>query len=439
MEKDSNTRWNFVALTLDAAFFVGAFAFVQPVAVLPVFVRTLTDSTVAIGALTAIQQAGWILPQLAAASFLQHRPRKMPFLMSLVIIGRLPFAPLAIIILLMAKSDPALVLAAVVTAYVIFCFTDGMTLVGWNDIVAKCIRPTLRGRLFGGQQFLGGGIAVIAGETVRRVLASDGMAYPANYAFLFGLYFAGMMLSAAFLALVREPIRPVVKERQNLAQMVKRIPGALREKPEFLRMVKTQLLGGIGFIAVPFYVIYAETRLGAPPWTSGVFIWAGTVGAIGGSLIWAYLSDLKGSTRVIRAVCWLGVTAPLVAIAVPFLPLTAPMTYYAYAIVFTVASAAGGGSWIGFTNFLLEITQDEERIAFIGMNGTLLAPTALMPVIGGLLLKFFPYEAVFALAAMGGLLALLNAYRLTEPRTLAREPQMVPEGSSVGLAKNRME
>ncbi|NIM05675.1 MAG: hypothetical protein GTO55_05635, partial [Armatimonadetes bacterium] len=97
-----------------------------------------------------------------------------------------------------------------------------------------------------------------------------------------------------------------------------------------------------------------------------------------------------------------------------------PMTYYAYAIVFTVASAAGGGSWIGFTNFLLEITQDEERIAFIGMNGTLLAPTALMPVIGGLLLKFFPYEAVFALAAMGGLLALLNAYRLTEPRTLAR-------------------
>jgi len=417
VREDSHTKWNFMVITADATCYIGALAFMEASAVLPIFVRTLTDSTVIIGLLITIQRAGWLLPQLAAASFLHHRPRKKPFLLLVATVGRLPFAPLAVLIYFLAKPNPALVLWLLGLSYAVFWATDGMSIVPWNDIIAKSIPPTLRGRLFGAQQFLGAGIAIGAGEVVRRALGQGGIDYPANYALLFAIMFTGLMLSSFFLSLVREPIRPVAAEPLNIAQLLRMIPRAWRERRDFRRMIKTQLLTSIGPIAIPFYVIYAETRLGAPAWTSGVFVWGGTIGGIVGSLAWAYLSDCRGSVRVIRGVCWLGFFGPIAAIAVPLLGLPVPALYYAYAVVFAVTAAAGGGSWIGFTNYLLEIAGEEERAALLGITPTLLAPMVMMPVIGGWLLKIIPYEAVFAVAAAGGLFGWFASRKLREPRS----------------------
>lgn len=418
MKQESHTRWNFIVITADAAFFIGALAFVEPFAVLPVFIRTLTDSTIAIGILITIQRAGWLLPQLPAASLLQHRPRKKPFLLLAATAGRLPFAFLAVVVYFWAGSNPALVLWLLMFSYAIFYATDGMSCLAWNDIIAKSIPANFRGRLFGAQQFIGAAIAISAGEVVRRVLAKEGLPYPANYALLFAILFAGMMLSSFFLSLVREPLRPVAAEPQKVAQLLKMIPRALRERQDFRRMVWTQSLVGVGSIAAPFYVIYAEKYLGAPPWVSGIFIWAGTVGGIVGSLAWAYLNDRHGSLRVIRGVCWLALLGPVAAILVPLFGLPAPLVYYAFAVVFALGAAGAGGNWIGFTNFLLEIVNDEERAAFLGITPTLLAPMILMPLIGGLLLKVLPYEALFALAAAGGLAGWLASRTLREPRTV---------------------
>jgi len=414
-----NSRWNFIVLTLDASFYFAAIAIMDTVAVLPVFLRTLTQSTLIIGLLLTLYRAGLLLPQLPVASYLSHRPRKKNFFLAAVVVGRIPIALLALFIYLFSGANPGLLLGLLLACYTIFFFSSGFTNVPWQDIIAKAIPPTLRGRLLGAIQIGGGLLALGAGEIVRRVLKNPELPYPNNYALLFGLFFIGLIISVVFIALIKEPIRPVRDEAQSVGSIVKMIPRALRDLPAYRQMIITQLLLGIGMMAQPFYIGQAQNTLQAPQWTSGIFVWAATLGAIIGTLIWGLLSDHYGSTRVIRGVSWAVLLAPLAAIIVPKLHLSAPGCYYAYAAVFALDKAAVNGMWLGFINFVLELVKEKERPCFIGMTSALTAPMILMPSLGGLLLNFVSYDVVFALSAAGGLLGWLWSRTLAEPRHIA--------------------
>jgi MFS family permease len=412
----SNSRWNFIVLVLDASFYFAAIAVMDTVAVLPVFLRTLTQSTLIIGLLLALYRAGLLLPQLPVASYLAHRPRKKPLFITAAVLGRLPIALLALFIYLFAASQAGLLLWLLIACYTVFFFSSGFTNVPWQDIIAKAIPPTMRGKLLGAIQVCGGLFALGAGEIVRRVLGNEAIPYPQNYAWLFLLFFVGLVISIGFIASIKEPIRPVQEEPQGVRALLSQIPRALREIPAYRRMIIVQLLLGIGFMAQPFYIGHAQITLHVPAWFSGVFVWAATIGAIVGSLAWGLLSDHYGSARVIRGVSWVVFLAPVTAIIVPYLALPTPACYYAYALVFALDKAAVNGIWLGFINYVLELVPEKERPCFIGMTAVLTIPMIIMPFLGGVLLNFVPYAVVFALTASGGLLGWFWARHLPEPR-----------------------
>lgn len=411
-----NSRWNFIVLTLDASFFFAAVAIMDTVAVLPIFLRPLTQSTLVIGLLLTLYRAGLLLPQLPVASYLSHRPRKKPLFVAAAVLGRLPIALLALFVYLFAVPRAGLLLWLLIACYTVFFFSGGFTNVPWQDIIAKSIPPTMRGKLLGAIQVCGGLFALGAGEIVRRVLGDKTIPYPQNYTWLFLLFFVGLVISVGFIASIREPIRPVQEEPQGVGALLNQIPRALREIPAYRRMIIVQLLLGIGFMAQPFYIGHAQITLQVPPWFSGVFVWAATLGAIVGSVVWGLLSDRCGSARVIRGVSWVVFLAPVTAIIVPYLRLPAPTSYYAYALVFALDKAVVNGIWLGFINYVLELVPEKERPCFIGMTAVLTVPMIIMPLLGGVLLNFVPYEVVFALTASGGLLGWFWARHLAEPR-----------------------
>jgi len=115
-------------------------------------------------------------------------------------------------------------------------------------------------------------------------------------------------------------------------------------------------------------------------------------------------------------VCWVVFLAPVTAIIVPYLGLSAPTSYYAYALVFALDKAVVNGIWLGFINYVLELVPEKERPCYIGMTAVLTMPMIIMPFLGGLLLNFVPYWVVFALTASGGLLGWFWARHLPEPR-----------------------
>ncbi len=412
-------RWNFAVIVLDASFFFCAFAFLDPVVVLPVLLSDLSDSKLIVGLMSALQRAGWLIPQLLAASFVLHRPRKKPFVLYPCLISRLPFLGLAIVFNLdWAASHPRGLLLVLMLGFTIFFFGDGFSGVPWHDIIGRTIPARFRGRFFGSMQFLGGLLAVGSGAVVRAILSNSSLPFPHNYGRLFIFLVIGMTLSTICLALIREPRGPTVEEAQSLPRLLRAIPSTLRRHPRLRRVIVGQILCGLAGLAVPFYAIYAHSRLGLPASVGGLFIWAGTIGSVGASFIWAYLSDRLGSTAVIRAVSWLVIAVPAAALLVSALApiMGATDVAYLYCLVFLLNGAIWGGMWMGFTNYVLEIAPAQIRPLFLGLQSTLAAPTVLMPLLGGWMLGVLPFQALFLLVAVTGVVSVTYVYRLPEPR-----------------------
>ncbi|MBN1459294.1 MAG: hypothetical protein JXA57_07145, partial [Armatimonadetes bacterium] len=151
------TRWNFIVVIFDAAFFFAGLTFIDPVVVLPVLIDKLGGSQATIGLVGGIQRAGWIIPQLVATSFVLHRRRKKPMVMWAVVLSRIPFCFLALAFSLPGAGDHLrALLLLLIGIYTVFFFGDGLVGVPWHDIVARTIPPGLRGRFFGGINFFGG-------------------------------------------------------------------------------------------------------------------------------------------------------------------------------------------------------------------------------------------------------------------------------------------
>lgn len=419
-EQYPHTTWNFVVILTDASFWAFGLAFVDPVAVLPVLLVELSGSEVVVGLMGALQRAGWLIPQLLAASFVLHRPRKKPFVFYPCLATRLPFLAAAIVLNLdYAATHRMVALLVVMGAYGAFFFGEGLVGPPWHDICARTVPPRLRGRFFGGMQFFGGLFAIAAAVIVRRVLADDSLPFPRDYGRLFMYLFIAMMISNAFLALIREPHGPAMAEAQSLSRIIRSIPSTLRARVRLRRAVIGQLLCHTAGMAVPFYAVYAHTQLHLPKGSGGIFVGAATVGAVGASVVWAFLNDRFGSTVVIRWTSTLVIATPVTALLVP--PVARALAAeewltYMYAIVFVLNGALWGGMWLGFTNYVLEIAPAAIRPLYLGLQATLLSPAILMPLLGGWLLAVISFESLFAIVAVVGVGAVVYVRRLPEPR-----------------------
>ena len=414
------TRWNFVIIVLDASFFMAGWAFIDPTVVMPALIAGLHGSTVVIGLMGTIQRAGWLLPQLLGASFVLHRAHKKPFVLYPCLIGRMPFYALAAVMLSpWAAGHTSALLVMLIAGYAVFCFADGLTGVPWHDIIARSIPATLRGRFFGSMQFVSGLLAVGAAQVVRRVLSDPARPFPSNYGFLLAMLCVGLTLSTILLALIREPRSTALGQAQSLPGIIRSIPRTLREHPRLTRLIVGQNLCGLSGLAVQFYALYAYQKLGLPTSAGGIFITASVTGAVGFSFVWAYLSDSKGSTRVIRGVAMMLLVIPSLALAIPPLARAAGMMSslpYLYGGVFLLTGATAGGWWMGFTNYTMEISPEEKRPIFLGLQATLSAPTVIWPTVGGELLKVMPYQVLFAIVVVTGLISAVYVRCLPEPR-----------------------
>jgi len=390
-EQDDNSgaKRSFFGALWHGAFLAMGMALTQPATVVAAFVVELTGSTVWVGGLSTVLAVAGALPQLFLARWIEPRPRKKPFLLLAVYFRALSWGALALLIVAIGASRPQLLAWALVGLLAVFSIGGGLGGVPYTDIIGKVIPPDRRGAFFGGRQILAGPLSIGAAMLGRYILAE--IAYPNNYAILFGLAAAALFIASLGVWLIREPPHVGANPRMLGWRAYGRRLWIAAGRIKLLVVV--QVLTGFSLMALPFYVVYARQVLDAPAAAVGWFVFLQVLGGAPANLLWAYLVDRYGSWRMLAICATLSALTPLLAIGLGGLGWVGILP-----ILFLVGATSNGRS-VGFSSVLLELAPPDERPTYSALNTWLMLPAAFLPLAAGALLQHWAYPVIFALTS----------------------------------------
>lgn len=415
-------RRNFTLGVLNGILFIAANNLVSPTLVLPGLVRWLGGGNVLVGLLPALDQGGWLLPQLLVGARIQGWRDKLPAYRSSALLRGILFGLLLTVVALAGRMRAGLVLTVFLALYALYTLSAGLAGVPFQEVVAKAIPPQRRGTFFG-LRYIGGGLLslFVVSPLVGVVLAENSRwRFPHNYLLLFALAYGGVLLGLVTFSLVREPPSGELGPAGSLIAQLRLLPSLWRANPTLRRFLLFRLLSRLALIAEPFYVVYAVEELGGPPQVIGGYLAAINGVQIVSYLGWGWLSDRRGNRLLLRLGMGLVVAAPLLALLLPALGgrwgLAVQHSAALFGGVFVLSSLGNTVLGMGSLNYLLEALPERDRPSSLGLVNTIVGLAGMLVIFGGGLADLVGYAALFLLAAGLGLGGILLSWLLPEPR-----------------------
>jgi MFS family permease len=410
-------RRNFFCFVADWIGFVTGTAFVSYTTVIPSFVNQLTNFPPLIGLASTIPNGVWLLPQLVAANYVARAESKKRWVVIASILGRPMYLLLGLFTFAVGGAYPALLLSAFFLAETTFSTLDGLSSVGWFDILSRVIPANKRGRFYASAQVPTGLLSLGAGAVVGLVLGPTGPQFPYNYGLLFCSSSVLLLLALLFFSFVKEPAAKVQAQREPWRIYLPRLGRLFREDRQFRLLNIVRLLMALAGLAFPFYVVHATNVLRVGTQSIGLFVSAQVLGSLLASLAMGYLNERSGSKIVTQFTIVLGLLSPLLALAIDWRHPQGILTPYIYALVFLFIGANYSGYMQGFMNLVLDIAPPQDRPAYVGLYNTLGGTVVTVaPLLGGWLLEATSYPVLFSIAAVGIVASLILSLKLREPR-----------------------
>jgi MFS family permease len=424
-EIERNFRWNFLVNSLDGASFWFGMSFISSTVILPLFVSHFTTNPILIGLIPFLFSAGFLLPQLFVANWVERAPLKKFFPVTLgFFLERLPIMLLAPATYFLATSQPGLALVTFFVLLAWFTLGGGIQIVGWQDMIAKIIPVERRGRFFGITNFVGNGTGILGALAVPFIL--DRTTFPTAYVLAFAAAGVLIFLSWVFLSLTREPAVPSSKPAVSQLSYLRTLPAVLRRDRNFRMYLLSQIFFSLSGMAIGFLVVYTVRTWKLPDAQASGFTIALQIGLALSNLFFGFFSDRKGHKLSLEICFLLNALSLGLAIVAP-----SPLWFIP---IFFLRGAVNAGTFISGISIVYEFTDPENRPTYIGLANTIPGVAgAIAPLIGGWLAGAVSYQAMFILSAFIGAVSwALLRFAVREPRktgaaTLAAEPSTSSE------------
>ena len=171
---------------------------------------------------------------------------------------------------LLSLRYPALALLLFFVAYAVHGFGAGAIAPAWADLVANCFPVNRRGRFFGFSSFVGTGLGTLGALFSGWLLES--YPFPTNFAYIFLIAAVSIVFSFFFIAMTREPTRPVPQEiLAQRGQAWRKISNVIRTDLNFQRFLLAQLCSNMGRMAMGFLTVVAIQRWDISDSTVGIY------------------------------------------------------------------------------------------------------------------------------------------------------------------------
>ncbi len=478
----TNSRWNFVTLGADIAFFSLGLGVSSAYTVLPLFASHLTTDNTIIALIPAIRALGTFAPQLLVAPLVERRRHVLPMILVMTIGERVPFLLLALVALWLAQGNSALLLGVFFAMIFIATLCSGLCYPPWLDLIARAIPDGWLGRFLGFWSGLGGVLSIGGAALAATLIAT--FPFPLNFALCFLLTFGAFICSYILLALGREPARSVRAQsaspstrtvdetptendgrltganthaeanvtrayegeasfqRELMAAPPVHSVGDDHERIGFIaqarehwallwgdrglrRVVAGNALAGIATMAAGLFAVAALRVGGLSDTEVGVESAVLLIAMTGGNFLWGVVGDRWGHRAVLAwgMVC-AALSAGLALVAHGFWP---------YALVFVLLGLNVAAIQLAQLTYIAEFGPPERRPTYIALASVAYAPFAIgAPILGGWLADRWGYAPVFVVAALVGMLGAITfqfwvpdaRQREMAPTSIASVPQM---------------
>ena len=410
---ERDIRFNFRVLVGDVSCFFIGMAFLDNATVMPALVAKLGGTPTVLAMLAALRQAAYYLPQLFVAHRLQNRTRYKPFILKVCGFGRVWLFGAALLMFLTGRTAPAVALGALMVAYTLSWFGDGMGGVPWTAIVGRAVPAERRGRLFATTQVFAGLGRFGVGALVTWILSERFFHFPASGALLVLGCATFLFFSWTFLSLIREPApeepltqdaSPTIDAALGFLGYLRTLPAHLRARPEIAKLAVVQMLGTSAAASAPFLLghtrFYAE---GLPANIAGTFLMVQTAGLLVCAPLLGGITDRFGPRQTLLVLFSLSLACTLSAVVGGIrLGASAALPLF-FAAYFCLGAASD--AWTTLTNYLLEAVPDaNEQATFIAIMNAASAPVLLLPLLLGLLVSASGSATMTFFAASGLLL-----------------------------------
>lgn len=401
-------KYNLTTNIVDATFFWLGSSFFATRTIGPLFLSYLTDNTLVFGVLATIIATGWYLPQLFTAKWVQQKPLKKYFPVTIgFFTERLPIflLPLAA---WAALRSPSLA----ITLFLVFIgwhvVGAGVVAVGWQDMIAKIFPVEWRGRYFGIANFGGNATGILGASAAAWLL--NHYPFPTNFILAFGIGGIFIFISWVFLAHTREiPVEPKPIP-QDQPSYWRSLPLLLKGNLNYRKYLFSQIITAIGGMALGFYTLYTLRQWQVDAGMVSLFTTSLLLGTALSNLLFGWLGDKFGHKCVLE----LSTITLISSIAAAFL---APSPEYFY-LVFALQGAYTAGFTLSGISIVFEFAEEDVRPTYIGLTNSITGIFAgLAPLVGGIIAEKAGFLWLFGVSLAICLVGLsLLHFTVSEPR-----------------------
>ena len=398
---------------------------IHPLVIVPLFIATLTESTVTVGLAVALVLGASALAHPLAAAFGHRALLRFGGLMGAV--GLRAFALFSLAgIPVLYDGEPARQLNTGLFLLAAAALLDGLAaplrleLASGSSAEAPLSRLRARWALLGALAAVGGAVAV------RPLLDRADLVGPdAGGDFVQLFLLAGVALTLATLCVVlMQPAEAPSPARGVLAQLAA-FSGLVGNNLAYGRLVFFRFVYALGAVAEPFYILYAVRELGGDGRTAGVYLVILAIARAVAVLLWRALGSQGGNRMVLQLCAFLRLLGPITALTLPpllgsaalrdRLPGGGAATLVAFALVFAAMGAASAGLDLAAPVIQASITTPRERPAAGAVTHLALGVAAVAALLGGVIADRLGFPFLFIVALIAGLGALLAGGLVDEP------------------------
>ncbi len=406
-QRQKISRRNFFTMICEGSLFWMGVAFIEPTAVVSVFINEYTGSMELAGLAMTLRQAAMNIGMFIMGMHIHRVHDNGLFFRKFALLSRSPIFLVAPVLLLGVGGATAVIWF--ISMQSLFFFADGFMALCWQRLNANTIASRDRGPIQGYQLFVSALVGMVSASVIKLLMDSP-LEQNVRYACIFGICGAIYIVNALVVRTLRDipPEEPAAPPPRSFSRYIGSFLALWKSSRDFRHIMYGRLLFNGSIMATSLLLLFGKREMGLSDTQISTMIYVQVAGQLVGGPLFGLINRHLGNTptMILSNTVSALVGALGVALFVGFRGV--PLFWPVAALIFLASTQQV--AIMGYTNAIYERMPRELLPGYMILQQLVLLPFTALPFLAGVLAQEFTFLPLFALVAALGAAGVGHAF-----------------------------